>query len=123
MARWPECPNSASLPCATTLRLITVADLITYRLRTESVVQCVASAKLPTEYGEFQVHAFENLIDKQTHLALMFGVLETAGTCLCACIHNASRAMYCVPYVATAVRSSTRLCAGSPAKGAACCFT
>ena len=34
--------------------LVTVADLITYRLRTESVVKCVASAKLPTEYGEFR---------------------------------------------------------------------
>lgn len=53
--------------------LITVADLITYRMRTESVVKCVASTKLPTEYGEFRLHAFENQIDKQTHLALVRG--------------------------------------------------
>ena len=53
--------------------LITIADLITYRLRTESVVKCVASTNLPTEYGEFRLHAFENQIDKQTHIALVRG--------------------------------------------------
>src|SRR6266566_1088806 len=53
--------------------LVTVADLITYRLRTESAVKCVASTKLPTEYGEFRLHAFENQIDNQTHLALVRG--------------------------------------------------
>jgi 3,4-dihydroxy 2-butanone 4-phosphate synthase/GTP cyclohydrolase II len=55
------------------LPLITVKDLITYRMRTESVVKCVASTKLPTEYGEFRLHAFENQIDKQTHVALVRG--------------------------------------------------
>ena len=53
--------------------LITVADLIKYRLRNESVVKCVASTKLPTEYGEFRLSAFENQIDRQTHVALVYG--------------------------------------------------
>lgn len=53
--------------------LVTIADLITYRLRTESVVKCAASTKLPTEYGEFRLHAFENRIDQQTHIALVYG--------------------------------------------------
>jgi len=70
MARVPELRQFALRHNVT---LITVADLITYRLRTESAVECVATAKLPTEYGEFQVHAFENQIDKQTHIALVFG--------------------------------------------------
>lgn len=70
MARVPELRQFAMRH---NVKLITVADLITYRLRTESAVQCVASAKLPTDYGEFQVQAFENQIDKQTHLALVFG--------------------------------------------------
>src|SRR5260370_7172998 len=39
----------------------------------ESVVKCVAFTKLPTEYGEFRLHAFENQIDKQTHVALVRG--------------------------------------------------
>jgi 3,4-dihydroxy 2-butanone 4-phosphate synthase / GTP cyclohydrolase II len=55
------------------LLMITVADLITYRMRTESLVRCVASTKLPTEYGEFRLNAFESQIDKQTHIALVCG--------------------------------------------------
>jgi len=51
--------------------LVAIADLIAYRMRTESVVTRVASTKLPTEYGEFRLHAFENQIDKQTHVALV----------------------------------------------------
>ena len=53
--------------------LVTIADLITYRLRTESVVKCVATAELPTEYGRFELHAFENRVDDQTHVALVHG--------------------------------------------------
>src|SRR2546427_9597426 len=50
-----------------------IADLIAYRMRTESVVNRVASTKLPTEYGEFRLHAIENQNDKQTHVALVRG--------------------------------------------------
>jgi 3,4-dihydroxy 2-butanone 4-phosphate synthase/GTP cyclohydrolase II len=53
--------------------VVTVADLIAYRLRTESVVKCVASTNLPTEYGDFRLHAFENQVDKETHIALVCG--------------------------------------------------
>ncbi len=55
------------------LLMITVADLIKYRIRTESLVRRVATAKLPTDYGEFTIHAFENQVDKQTHVALVRG--------------------------------------------------
>ncbi len=55
------------------LLMITVADLIKYRMRTESLVRRAATAKLPTRYGEFHVHAFENVLDKQTHVALVCG--------------------------------------------------
>ena len=55
------------------LLMITIADLIRYRMRTESLVKRVASAKLPTEHGDFRVHAFENLVDQQTHIALVCG--------------------------------------------------
>src|SRR5262249_42187266 len=42
--------------------------------RTESLVKRVASAKLPTRYADdFHVHVFENLVDKQTHVALVKG--------------------------------------------------
>jgi 3,4-dihydroxy 2-butanone 4-phosphate synthase/GTP cyclohydrolase II len=55
------------------LLLITIADLIKYRIRNELLVKRVATARLPTKYGEFQIHAFENLLDKQTHIALVQG--------------------------------------------------
>ena len=55
------------------LLMITVADLISYRMRTESLVRRVASARLPTDYGDFLVHAFENQIDRLTHTALVCG--------------------------------------------------
>src|SRR5438034_3324680 len=59
------------------LLMITIADLIRYRMRTESLVRRIASAKLPTEYGDFHVYAFENQIDKQTHLALVCGEIQS----------------------------------------------
>ena len=70
MARVPQLSSYARQH---DLLMITVADLITYRMRTESLVRCVASTKLPTEYGEFRLSAFESQIDKQTHIALVCG--------------------------------------------------
>jgi 3,4-dihydroxy 2-butanone 4-phosphate synthase/GTP cyclohydrolase II len=70
MARVPQLSRFARRH---NMPLITVADLITYRMRTESLVKCVASTNLPTEFGEFRLHAFENQIDKQTHVALVCG--------------------------------------------------
>jgi 3,4-dihydroxy 2-butanone 4-phosphate synthase/GTP cyclohydrolase II len=70
MARVPELTKFAKRH---RLLMITIADLIKYRMHNESMVKEVAKAKLPTEYGEFEVHAFENQLDKQTHVALVFG--------------------------------------------------
>ncbi len=55
------------------LLMITVADLIQYRLRTEGLVHRVATANLPTEHGDFKVFAFESVIDRETHVALVKG--------------------------------------------------
>jgi 3,4-dihydroxy 2-butanone 4-phosphate synthase/GTP cyclohydrolase II len=55
------------------LLMITIADLIKYRLRTELLVKRVASAKLPTKYGDFHLSAFENQADSHTHVALVCG--------------------------------------------------
>ncbi len=70
MARVPELTRFAKKH---KLLMITVADLIRYRMRTESMVKKVAVAELPTRYGRFHIHGFESLIDKETHLALVFG--------------------------------------------------
>lgn len=55
------------------LLMITIADLIRYRMRNEALVRKVATASLPTHHGEFRIHAFESLIDKETHVALVHG--------------------------------------------------
>ena len=58
MARVPELTRFAKRH---KLLMITIADLIQYRMRTEALVQRVASAALPTEHGDFRVIAFESL--------------------------------------------------------------
>jgi 3,4-dihydroxy 2-butanone 4-phosphate synthase/GTP cyclohydrolase II len=55
------------------LLMITIADLIKYRMKTEALVRRVASAQLPTDYGDFRVIAFESGLDKETHVALVKG--------------------------------------------------
>jgi 3,4-dihydroxy 2-butanone 4-phosphate synthase/GTP cyclohydrolase II len=70
MARVPELTKFARKH---KLLMITVADLIRYRMRTESMVKKVAVAHLPTMYGDFRIHGFESLIDKETHVALVAG--------------------------------------------------
>jgi 3,4-dihydroxy 2-butanone 4-phosphate synthase / GTP cyclohydrolase II len=70
MARVPELTSFARRH---KLLMITVADLIQYRLRTEALVHRVASAALPTEHGDFRVIAFESAIDRETHVALVKG--------------------------------------------------
>jgi 3,4-dihydroxy 2-butanone 4-phosphate synthase/GTP cyclohydrolase II len=66
-------PQLAKLAKKHGVLMVTIADLIKYRTRTESLVKRVATAKLPTEYGEFRVHAFDSLVDKRTHVALVCG--------------------------------------------------
>ncbi len=55
------------------LKVINIADLIRYRLRTERFVKRVASPNLPTRFGEFTLHAYENDFDDKTHVALVMG--------------------------------------------------
>jgi 3,4-dihydroxy 2-butanone 4-phosphate synthase / GTP cyclohydrolase II len=55
------------------LLMITVADLIKYRMHNESLVRRVATAKMPTDRGDFICHAFENQLDHQAHLAYVRG--------------------------------------------------
>ncbi len=55
------------------IKIISVADLIAYRRRTEKLVHRVAEAKLPTVYGEFTAIAYKSDIDPDEHLALVTG--------------------------------------------------
>jgi len=55
------------------LTMITVADLVAYRRRTEKLVERIASAEMPTRYGEFIAHGYRSMIDGQQHVALVMG--------------------------------------------------
>ena len=61
------------------LKMITVADLVKYRRRTEKLVERVAGAHLPTEFGEFDVVGYRSLIDQKHHVALVKGDVAAAG--------------------------------------------
>jgi len=58
------------------LKLGTVADLIQYRLRNEKTVERVSECKLPTEFGDFKLMAYEDALDHKAHLALVYGQLD-----------------------------------------------
>ena len=59
------------------LRLITVKDLIAYRMRTEKLIKRIAEFKLPTTMGEWNGVAFETTIDGNTHVALVMGDISS----------------------------------------------
>jgi 3,4-dihydroxy 2-butanone 4-phosphate synthase/GTP cyclohydrolase II len=60
------------------LKMITVGDLIAYRRRTERLVERVAEANLPTEYGEFEVVGYRSLLDNKHHVAMVKGDVRAA---------------------------------------------
>ena len=70
MARLPELEVMAEKQG---IKIVTVADLIAYRRRTEKLVHRIAEAKLPTEFGEFLAVAYKSDIDPGEHLALVMG--------------------------------------------------
>ncbi|HSC25938.1 MAG TPA: bifunctional 3,4-dihydroxy-2-butanone-4-phosphate synthase/GTP cyclohydrolase II [Vicinamibacterales bacterium] len=70
MARVPELARFAKRH---RLLMITIADLIQYRMRTETLVRRIAAASLPTAHGDFHVLAYESIIDRETHVALVKG--------------------------------------------------
>jgi 3,4-dihydroxy 2-butanone 4-phosphate synthase/GTP cyclohydrolase II len=70
MARLPELLPFAA---AHGLKLLSIADLIRHRMRTERLVTRVASPQLPTERGAWTIHAFHNPLEDRTHVALVMG--------------------------------------------------
>ena len=73
MARVPQLLEFVKLH---QLTIVTIKDLIQYRMQRESFVRRVTSASMPTEYGEFEVIAYENTIDQGNHLALVKGQIH-----------------------------------------------
>ena len=59
------------------LKMVTVADLIAYRRRTERLVERIVATKLPTKFGEFSAVGYRSLVDDKHHVAMVKG--EVAG--------------------------------------------
>jgi 3,4-dihydroxy 2-butanone 4-phosphate synthase/GTP cyclohydrolase II len=73
MARLPELKSFAK---SHGLRITSIADLISFRRRTEKLVRCIRSVDLPTRYGPFVLKLYESLVDGEHHVALVKGALE-----------------------------------------------
>ena len=58
------------------LKMITVKDLIRYRMSNERLVRKITEANLPTRYGPFKIHAYESLIDRRHDVALVLGEIQ-----------------------------------------------
>ena len=64
------------------LKMITVADLIAYRRRTEKLVERVVATALPTEFGDFSAVGYRSLVDDKHHVAMVKGEVEGAADVL-----------------------------------------
>ncbi|HWN43700.1 MAG TPA: bifunctional 3,4-dihydroxy-2-butanone-4-phosphate synthase/GTP cyclohydrolase II [Thermoanaerobaculia bacterium] len=64
------------------LLMVTVADLIGYRLQHETLVRKVASPRLPTAFGDFQIHAYRSDVTGDENVALVMGAVEPEETTL-----------------------------------------
>jgi 3,4-dihydroxy 2-butanone 4-phosphate synthase/GTP cyclohydrolase II len=73
MARLPDLVQFAA---EHGLKIITVADLIAYRLHNETIVQRIASPRLPTIYGEFLIYAYRSDVTGEEHIALVMGEVD-----------------------------------------------
>lgn len=74
MARLPELEKFAA---EHDLKIISVADLVRYRMRKETLVRRAAETDLPTVYGRFRAVAYENVMNGEVHLAMVMGDVAT----------------------------------------------
>ncbi|HEX6185292.1 MAG TPA: 3,4-dihydroxy-2-butanone-4-phosphate synthase [Pyrinomonadaceae bacterium] len=74
MARLPQLEEFAARHG---LKIITVADLVRYRMRKEVLVRRAVETDLPTVYGMFRAVAFENALSEEVHLAMVMGDVRT----------------------------------------------
>lgn len=74
MARMPQLEKLAEKHGLT---IVTIADLIKYRVAREKLVKKVVEVDLPTQYGTFTLHLYHNVIDGKEHMALVKGDIHT----------------------------------------------
>lgn len=73
MARLPECFELAK---KYKLKIITIKDLINYRLEREELIEKVVDVDLPTKMGDFRLHMFRSKLDNKEHIALVKGKVD-----------------------------------------------
>jgi 3,4-dihydroxy 2-butanone 4-phosphate synthase/GTP cyclohydrolase II len=73
MARLPQLMEIAE---KFALKIVSIEDLIEYRIKNESLIERLVNVKMPTEHGNFQLHAFRDTNSGQEHLALVKGTWE-----------------------------------------------
>jgi 3,4-dihydroxy 2-butanone 4-phosphate synthase / GTP cyclohydrolase II len=73
MARLPELLKIAK---KYNLKIISVKDLINYRLKTDILVQKMVDAKLPSKFGSFTISLYKSMVDNKEHLALVKGKID-----------------------------------------------
>jgi len=73
MARVPDLLKIAKL---FQMKIVTVRDLIEYRMQREKLVRRVVNTKLPTKYGEFQIHLYRSETDTKEHIAIVKGEVQ-----------------------------------------------
>ena len=58
------------------LKIITIADLVSYKRKTEKIIERVAETKMPTKYGDFKMYGFINKLNGEHHVALVKGEIN-----------------------------------------------
>ncbi len=80
MARIPELMEYIKVH---NLKIITIAALIDYRRKTETLIERAAVVDMPTRYGEFKAYSFVSKISRENHLALVKGDITTEEPVIC----------------------------------------
>lgn len=65
------------------IKIITIEDLIAYRIQSEKFVECAAKAKMPTRYGDFTIYGYVNKLNGEHHVALVKGDITDGKPVLC----------------------------------------
>ena len=69
-------PDLVKISAKFKLKILTVKDVIQYRLRKETLIEKVATAKLPTAHGNFKVSVYQSKVDHKEHVALVKGKVD-----------------------------------------------
>lgn len=65
------------------MTVITIADLVRYRMEQGRLIQLEAHAKMPTRYGDFDIYGYENKLNGEHHVALVMGKVDDGEPVLC----------------------------------------